>query len=260
LSKADAVIASTNSTRRLLVDLLGVSEERIAVIPYGIDDAFHRARWSPPTDSLRVLHVGSTAPYKRIDLVIDTVIGLTALHPNVELVRAGPPLPLDLARRVIAAGVHLTQHIDRLDGSLRTPSEQAAIYSQATVLLHPSEYEGFGLPVAEALAVGLPVVASNIETLREVSGGHAEHVEGSAEALGASLTRLVSDPTMMKQMSAAGKQWAKRFRWAPYATSLNGVYRAVTESRYKPGDPAVTAMVDRNRAVAGRPTRLSPHK
>jgi glycosyltransferase involved in cell wall biosynthesis len=227
---ADAIIVSTASTRRSLVDLLGVSDERILVIPYGVEDAFHRAEWSPPKGVLRILHVGSNASYKRIDLVVETVIRLAALNFSVELVKAGPALPPDLARRAIAAGVGIVQHTQKLDGSLRTPAEQAAIYTQASVLLHPSKHEGFGLPVAEALAVGLPVVASDIPTLREVTGGNASHVQSEPSALAAEIGRLASQPRAMEAMSTNGRIWASRFEWSTYALTLKSLYRGLASS------------------------------
>jgi glycosyltransferase involved in cell wall biosynthesis len=229
LPKADAVIVSTSWTRQLLADLVGVSQERLWVLPYGVDDAFHCAQWSPPKDVVRLLHVGSNASYKRIDLVVDAAIRLASLSTRVELVKAGPALPPALVQRAIASGVTIVQHSEPVDGSLRTPHEQAAIYAQASVLLHPSEHEGFGLPVAEALAVGLPVVASSIETLREVSGGHAEHVVSSGEALAASVASLATQPAIMDRMSAAGKKWARRYQWATYARSLNQIYQAISD-------------------------------
>jgi glycosyltransferase involved in cell wall biosynthesis len=162
-----------------------------------------------------------------MDLVVDTVVQLATRGHTIELIKAGPSLPRELAQRVTAAGARL---IERSDGTLRTPTAQADIYSQATLLLFPSSHEGFGLPVAEAMAVGLPVVASDIEALREVSGGFAAHVDGDAMVLASAVDRLVRDPAMLERMSEEGRLWATRYRWAAYAFALREVYTALTRS------------------------------
>jgi glycosyltransferase involved in cell wall biosynthesis len=230
LIDASAVVVATNATKRRLISLLGEREDKVWVIPFGIEQAFHRARWRRPPALLRILHVGSNAAYKRVELVVDTAVLLAARGHRIELVKAGPRLPATLAARVIAAGITLIQHEQASNGTLRTSTEQAAIYSESTLLLFPSSREGFGLPVAEAMAVGLPVVAADIEPLLEVSGGYAKHVAADSTTLATAIERLVGEPGALERMSEDGRTWASRYNWTSYASALREVYAAVMTS------------------------------
>jgi alpha-1,3-rhamnosyl/mannosyltransferase len=105
--------------------------------------------------------------------------------------------------------------------NLRLPQ----IYAQASVLLFPSAYEGFGRPVAEAMATGLPVIASSIDTLIEVTGGNAIHLaEPNPEAFAEIIEKLLSQPDQMRELSERGRAWAARFRWEPHCQAIREVY------------------------------------
>jgi glycosyltransferase involved in cell wall biosynthesis len=228
LAEATAIVVPTATTKRRLIALMGPLGDKVWTIPNGVDEAFHNAMWVRPQSTVRVLHVGTNAAYKQIGLVVDTVVLLAARGHSVELVKAGPRLPDSLARQVAQAGVGLTEHPDNADGSLRSQVNQAAVYADATLLLFPSSHEGFGLPVAEAMAVGLPVVASDIDVLQEVTGGHAAHVSGDAASLAATMDRLLNEPGRLERMSGQGRSWARRYRWSAHADDLRRVYAAVS--------------------------------
>jgi glycosyltransferase involved in cell wall biosynthesis len=221
LTKANAIVVPTAATRRRLVDLVGASEDTVRIIPYGVDEVFHRAVWQRPSHVLRVLHVGTNASYKRVDLVIETMIRLAQGGHTVELVKVGDALPRSLVDQLSGAGIPLVQLPPMPNDAL------PAIYARASLLLFPSSREGFGLPVAEAMAVGLPVVAADIDTLREVSGGHAIHVPGNATVLAATVERLVAGQATLAGMSEAGQKWAGRYRWSTHARALRAVYADV---------------------------------
>lgn len=222
LPRADAVIVPTDATKRRVTGLLGLESDKVRVVPYGVDEAFHRARWKRPPSTLRLLHVGSNAWYKRTEVVADSVVLLAQHGHRVELVKAGTPLTDVLANRVISSGARLIQY-----GRLSTQS-LAEVYSDATLLLFPSSHEGFGLPLAEAMAAGLPVVASDIDALQEVSGGHAVHVVGEAATLAATIENLISRSGTLERISDEGREWASRYRWTNYAGALQEVYAALS--------------------------------
>src|SRR5262249_36280105 len=113
-----------------------------------------------------LLHVGSHIPRKRIDVLVDVFAAVRARLPDVKLVQVGPTWSLELATRIDQLSV--AGSVVQMRGLSR--GQLAALYRRAAVVLVPSEAEGFGLPVIEALACGAPVVASDIPTLREAGG------------------------------------------------------------------------------------------
>jgi alpha-1,3-rhamnosyl/mannosyltransferase len=100
------------------------------------------------------------------------------------------------------------------------------IYADASLLLFPSAYEGFGRPVVEAMAVGLPVVASAIDTLVEVTGGNAIHLSDTTpEAFAEVIESFSQDPSRMRDLSERERAWASRYRWELHCQALREVYR-----------------------------------
>jgi glycosyltransferase involved in cell wall biosynthesis len=219
IRSADRVIAISEATRRRLIDHLGIAPDKVTVAPYGLDPAFFDAQWSGPGSGLRILHVGSNADYKRVWLVTETAARLAAKHPGVELWKVGDSLGRRANARLAQQGVEV-RDFGRVP-NLRLPQ----IYADASLLLFPSAYEGFGRPVAEAMAAGLPVVASAIDTLVEVTGGNAIHIsETSPEAFAEVIEGFLHDPARMQDLSERGRAWASRYRWEPHCQALREVY------------------------------------
>jgi glycosyltransferase involved in cell wall biosynthesis len=220
IRSADRVIAISEATRRRLIDHLGIAPDKVTVAPYGLDPAFFDAQWSGPGTGLRILHVGSNADYKRVWLVTETAARLAAKHPGVELWKVGDSLGRRANARLAQLGVEV-RDFGRVP-NLQLPQ----IYADASLLLFPSAYEGFGRPVAEAMAAGLPVVASAIDTLVEVTGGNAIHIsETSPEAFADVIEGFLQDPSQMQDLSERGRAWASRYRWEPHCQALREVYR-----------------------------------
>jgi glycosyltransferase involved in cell wall biosynthesis len=216
---ADRVIAISEATRRRLIDRLDIAPEKITVAPYGLDPKFFDAQWTGPDAGVRILHVGSNADYKRVWLVTETAARLAAHRPGVELWKVGDSMGRRANARLERQGVQV-RDFGRVP-NLRLPQ----IYAQASVLLFPSAYEGFGRPVAEAMATGLPVIASSIDTLIEVTGGNAIHLaEPNPEAFAQIIDNLLGEPDQMRELSARGRAWASRFRWEPHCQAIREVY------------------------------------
>jgi glycosyltransferase involved in cell wall biosynthesis len=219
LRRADRVIAISQTTRNELVRRLGVGPERVRVAPYGLDRCFFEARWHGPRPTLRILHVGTNADYKRVPLVVKTAVRLASRRQHVELWKVGEPLGADIQKA-----------LDGVGGLLRNfgwvpHDELPAILADASALLFPSAVEGFGRPLAEALAIGLPVVASDVESLRETTGGNAVHVGGAdPEAFARAIESLVDRPEHAYFLSDRGRTWARKYRWDTHAATLRDVY------------------------------------
>ncbi|HEX6912687.1 MAG TPA: glycosyltransferase family 1 protein [Longimicrobium sp.] len=178
-------------------------------------------------DVIEVLHVGSTVPRKRIPLLLQAFAGIGRSAP-ARLVRVGGPLTPE--QRRMAAGLGVGDRIAELPFLDRRTV--AAVYRRAGLVVNPSEREGFGLPLVEAMACGAPVLASDLTVLREVGGGAVRYVASDdadawSQALAAELARLAA-PGAREAARQAALDRARRFTLAAYAQGIADVYDRVT--------------------------------
>jgi glycosyltransferase involved in cell wall biosynthesis len=243
LRKAARVTCVSEATRAALLahDLLPA--ERLVVVPPGVDAVFGPApdaiadgrveQWLGPVDPERIdlRHVGSTMPRKRIDLLLRVFAATREEVPTVRLVRVGGALTPEQEALARELGVH--------DAIVTLPflstAELAAVYRRAALVLQTSEAEGFGLPVVEALACGVPVVASDLPVLREVGGEAAVFcpvgdVEGWRRTLARLLRERESDAAGCEERRRRAVEHASKYSWAAFAAAMVGLYREVLES------------------------------
>src|SRR6266513_2672012 len=231
LRQADAYIVGTQWLKYELATWLG-SDKNIFVVPFGVDRAFYgestvarergRRDWRIPEEAFVVLHVGSTVDRKNVPLVIQTVARLRQQIDAYLLQVGGRFTP------------EQEQLIDRLDmrafvRSIASADETALrrAYRTADVLLFPSLYEGFGFPVLEAFASGLPVVTSGAGGLKEVGGDAALVVEGrDPAAYVEALETLSEDTDRREELIDKGWARARTFTWQRTATQTADVYRS----------------------------------
>jgi glycosyltransferase involved in cell wall biosynthesis len=240
LGQAARVICVSNATRdELLVHQL-VAPERTFVIPNGVHPSC-----SPETDSLadaeankllghsdantiEILHVGSTITRKRIDVLLRVFAAVRKEFPGARLIQVGGRLASEqtkLAERLgIAGAITVLPYLER--------NVLAAIYRRASLLLQPSEREGFGLPVVEALACGTPVVASDLAVLREVGGEAAVYcavgdLTSWAESVTGLLVERSRDSEQYKKRHTAAIAQASKFSWPEHARQMVALYQEV---------------------------------
>jgi glycosyltransferase involved in cell wall biosynthesis len=233
LRRAKAWIVATEWLRTELSEWLG-HDDAIHVVPYGVDEAFFfptdesrrdtRDRLGLPGDAYVVLHVGSTVERKNVPAVMAGVAGLRARGVPAWLLQIGGRFThrqladLDAS----ALGACTVQRPEAPERELR------AAYRAADVLLFPSHYEGFGLPLLEAMASGLPIVTSGAAALAEVAGDAAVVVASrDPERFVDALARLAGDPVAAGALSAKGRERARRFTWAETARRTAEVYRGL---------------------------------
>jgi glycosyltransferase involved in cell wall biosynthesis len=203
VKQARHVIAVSERTKRDLIHFYGVRPEKITVTLHGVDPTF-----APGDGGTRdyLLFVGAIQARK------DPLAAAVAAHEvGLPLVAVGPEREATLARILRQAGVTMRGYVEK--------EELAGLYRGAAALVLPSRYEGFGLPVLEAMASGTPVVASDDPALREVAGDAA--VYAGDDLTGAIRTALADRDRLV----AAGLERAKLFSWDETARRTVEVYR-----------------------------------
>jgi glycosyltransferase involved in cell wall biosynthesis len=234
LARAQHVIVDASHTKRDLVQRGLAAEEDVSVIPLGVSDAFTAAvtTSAPARDDLParyVLTVGVLEPRKNHVALLRAVRRLHAQGDPISVVMVGRDGwnwqdPLQSAElSALRPWVRILRNVSEAD--------LVALYRRATVFAYPSLYEGFGLPLLEAMACGVPVVASNRSALPEVAGEAALLVDPSnAEAIAAALTATLHDSGLRQRLIAAGLERARMFSWQRTAERTLAVYRQVAHS------------------------------
>lgn len=232
--RADHIIAVSEQSKRDVIEAYGIPAEKITVIYEAADPRF---RPQPPEDV--------AAARARYGLPEQYVLFVSTIEPRKNLSRL-----LAAFERVHAAGLADALVIVGKRGWLfdaffadlaHSPAKDAvifpgfvpdadlpAVYAGAQAMAFPSEFEGFGLPVLEAMACGAPVVCSDTSSLPEVAGDAALLVDPlNVDALAAALARVLQDEPLREQMRARGLAQAARFSWARAAEETLAVYRQV---------------------------------
>jgi glycosyltransferase involved in cell wall biosynthesis len=216
--RAARVLAISELTKRDLIELYGIPEEKIVVIPNGVDPAFTPDGPSPNGEPY-ALFVGALQPRKDAVTAIEALALVGEQPPRLILVgpdKGGRADAEGTARRLgLADRVELRGHVSQ--------DELAVLYRGAACLVFPSRYEGFGLPVLEAMASGTPVVATMAGALPEIAGGAAILVDQrNPVALAGGIERAIAD---RERLRAAGLERARRYTWAETARRTLEVYR-----------------------------------
>jgi glycosyltransferase involved in cell wall biosynthesis len=223
LRRADRLIAVSENTRTDAVRVLNLAPDRIEVIYSGISEVYFGAE-ARPSERPYVLFVGTIEPRKNIDTLLDAWQGFRLNH-DFDLLIAG------------ATGWASEKTLERLTS--RPPpgvrylgyvpeGELPGLTAGATAFVYPSLYEGFGFPVAQAMAAGVPVITSNTSCLPEVAGDGALLVDPrSPGEIQAALEKLLTAPALQRQLGAAGRERAQQYRWETCARRSLEFFRRV---------------------------------
>lgn len=172
-----------------------------------------------------LLAVGSVQPRKNLARLVEAFGGVRRERPDIHLVIVGPSGFRASALRETIAGRGLIDAV-RLLGYV-SEDELVALYNAAVALVYPSVYEGFGLPVVEAMACGRPVIAANTSSLPEVAGNAALLVDPfDVSALGSAMERLLADPQAAADLGARGLARVAQFSWQRTASTALAAFEA----------------------------------
>ncbi len=238
--KAARVTCDTNATRDELLAHKLVDPARAVVVYNGVhpscspaadpiaDAEVNRLLGPRSAESIELLHVGSTIPRKRIDLLLRIFAAVRREHPEARLIRAGGEFTG--AQQQLAIDLKVSEAIVVLPNLER--DVLAAVYRRADIVLLPSEREGFGLPVVEALACGTPVIATDLAVLREVGGNAVRYcLLDAVECWVDSITNLLRGKHQQTETwrvnRRAGIAHAGKFCWTNYTNAMTSLYRDV---------------------------------
>lgn len=236
MARAAKIITDSDATRRTLIEHTPICPERVEVIHLGLSRDFKpitdtsavrciRAKHGLPTDVKIVLQVASKGRYKNTEAVLRAVAAVKARSLPAILVRVGEPFH-DEERR-LCESLGLTPFVRQL-GRLADDRSLAEIYASADVLAFPSHWEGFGWPPLEAMACGLPVVASNTPAVAEIVGRAGLLVAPTDYAgLASAMAQILTDHETRAELIAKGLARAAMFDWRECARRTLRVYSEV---------------------------------
>ena len=235
--RARRIIAVSQATADEIVSLLGISPERIDVVPHGVDHK--RFRPIAPKQVMRlaqknrlperfVLFLGTLEPRKNLTTLVEAFAQTEALRQGVELVIAGAKgwFYDEVFRCVEALGLTQVVHFPGF-----VPDDELPLWYNATsVFVYPSIYEGFGMPLLEAMACGTPVVSSDASCIPEVVGDAGILVSPhDTGALANAMDRILADADWHTELSQRGRARAAAFTWNATARSTAACYRRALE-------------------------------
>jgi glycosyltransferase involved in cell wall biosynthesis len=216
LHAAARVLVPTRAMRQDVVARLPALADRVDVALWGVASVFHEQRWSPPAGAT-VLGVSKHGINKEFDVLIRAVAGL----PQARLVLTGTPDESRWARRSADLAQRLSIE-DRVCWAGDVPNPRVPdLIKQARVLVFPTWCESFGLPLAEALAMGAPAIAADIPACREVGAEAAAYYQpGNVESLASSLDAVLNDEQASASMVAAALERGTQFQWRDNAVAV----------------------------------------
>jgi glycosyltransferase involved in cell wall biosynthesis len=225
------IVAVSDATRDDFLTCYPGPAARVVTIHHGVEPQFFDLQRGPAEPFL--LCVSTLHPHKNLDRLVRAFAWFQKKHPEYRLVLVGlrgyfaEQLEREIARLDLVDAVRITGWIER--------EALYDLFRKAAAFVYPSRFEGFGMPVAEAMAAGVPVACSAIPPLQEVAGEAALFFDPHQESeMADALERLVCDPELRRRLAALGRARAERFRWETAARATLDVLRQAAGEASRP--------------------------
>jgi glycosyltransferase involved in cell wall biosynthesis len=223
--RSTRLVAVSDATREDLLRFYPLKPDRIAVAPHGVEEEFFEIGKRRGETDPYILCVSTLHPHKNLDRLVRAfrhvsphrlvITGLRGLHTEA--------LERNIAALGLGGRVELTGWIPRED--------LHRLFERAAAFIYPSTFEGFGMPVLEALAAGVPAAVSGIEPMKSIAGDAALLFDPlDDEAIARALNRLISDDALRQRLAAAGPARAAQFRWKDAAARTLAVLKQAAET------------------------------
>ncbi len=234
IKNVDHFVADSQSTKDDIIKHLHVSENKIDVAYAGIDDSYRVLRNTEKVlrkykiDYPFLLHVGVIEPRKNLVRLVRVFNQLRKVNKKYKLVLVGPRGWKSRKVFETIKKYNLQKHIIFI-GKVPEP-DLPLFYNSADFSVYSSIYEGFGMPVVEAMACGCPVITSNISSLPEIAGNAAILVNPfSAKSIFSAMQTLIEDESLRKKLSKRGLEQSKKFSWEKCAKQTLNVYEKLVQ-------------------------------
>jgi len=236
--RAKQIIVPSLATKRDLESMLNFNPQKIIVTAEGSEESFRlhsaaevaaiRHRFQLPEKYL--LFVSRWEHYKGLPRLLEAYNIIRKYWPDIGLVVCGKPDPIHPEVEALVRTAQTNNPLIITPGFV-SDTELAALYAAASVYVHPSWYEGFGIMVLEAFASGVPVVTSNVSSLPEVAGQAALLVDPhNPNDIAEKVGQILANPKLAEQLTARGLLRVKDFSWSKMAAETLAVYRKVLGS------------------------------
>ena len=225
VAAADHIICVSEKTRNDLCQILDVDISRTSVVYHGVSP---KNKFKCPASQLHrpyLLFVGQRGGYKNFAMLLRAVAGSRQLREGFGIVAFGAR-PFSVGEIALMSSLGLAQDVVAYFSG--NDAVLDSLYSGAACFVYPSAYEGFGMPLLEAMSFGCPVVAADTSCIPEVAGDAAELFDASsADALALAILKVVSSPSRIVDLTRAGYARAANFTWPNTARKTLDVYRMV---------------------------------
>ncbi|MCA0453058.1 MAG: glycosyltransferase family 4 protein [Chloroflexi bacterium] len=230
------ILADSEATRNDIVSLYGTSPEKVCVLLSGVSSVFKQINDTDLSMTTRrkynlddfqfIFTVGTVQPRKNYTRLIEALGILHSHGIKIHLVISGGKGWLDNPIYETIAQRHMEEYVHFI--GFADDADLPVLYNMAACLAFPSLYEGFGLPILEAMACGAPVVTSNVSSLPEVAGDAGLLVDPyDVDALANALQSLIQDEPLRQQLIEKGLERVKEFTWEKSARQLLGIYQTL---------------------------------